>query len=126
MRATSSDVAVRSEAPDPLRMEHESGPPGHRVRGRRLDHAREAIPDARRAAVPDALVRRLIGVSKPYRVSPVPTKPFRPFHAPTRRGAFGTRSRLPGAFRGLRPAGTGSAPLVPADAGQNDDAAGFA
>jgi hypothetical protein len=39
--------------------------------------------------------------SGPPRASPVPTTPFRPFHAPYAGGFLGTRSRLPGAVHGL-------------------------
>jgi hypothetical protein len=49
----------------------------------------------------------------PRRVSPVPRTTFRPFRAPYAGGFLGTCSRTPGAFRGLRPRGTGSAPPWP-------------
>src|SRR4029453_13682729 len=62
----------------------------------------------------------------PPRVSPVPTTPLWPFHAPYAGGFLGTRSRLPGAAHGLRHWNAGSAPSWPACAGIPDDAAGFA
>ncbi len=63
----------------------------------------------------------------PRRASPVPTAPFRPFHAPCAGGFVGTRSRFPGAVRGLRPPFIGSAsPWPRSRGGFCDDAAGFA
>jgi len=47
---------------------------------------------------------------RPRRASPVPRTTFWPFHALYAGRFLGTRSRFPGAFRGLRPFGTGSAP----------------
>ena len=59
--------------------------------------------------------------------SPVPTTPFRPFHAPCAGGFVRTRSRIFGAVRGLRPPFIGSAPPWPRSrGGLSDDAAGFA
>jgi len=60
------------------------------------------------------------------RVSPVPRTTFRPFHAPYAGRFLRTRSRLPGAFRGLRPVRAGSAPPWPPQAVNNYDAADFA
>jgi hypothetical protein len=62
----------------------------------------------------------------PGRASPVPATTFWPFHVPYAGGLFGTRSRSPGAFHGLRQIHTGSAPPCPAHAGILDDAADFA
>jgi hypothetical protein len=60
------------------------------------------------------------------RVSPVPRTTFRPFHALYAGRFLRTRSRLPGAFRGLRPVRAGSAPPWPPQAVNNYDAADFA
>jgi hypothetical protein len=62
----------------------------------------------------------------PRRVSPVPRTTFWPFHAPYAERFLRTRSRLPGAFHGLRPVRAGSAPPWPPQAVNIDDAADFA
>jgi hypothetical protein len=49
----------------------------------------------------------------PRRLSPVPKMTFRPFHAQYAGGFLSARSRIPGAFHGLRRCGTGSAPPLP-------------
>ncbi len=64
--------------------------------------------------------------SGPSRASPVPTTAFWPFHVLYAGGFLGTRSRFPGAFHGLRPIHTGSAPSLPAHRRSLDDAADFA
>jgi hypothetical protein len=58
----------------------------------------------------------------PRRLSPVPRTTIRPFNAQYAGGFLGARSRIPGAFRGLRRPYTGSAPPLPAQRRLLDDA----
>jgi len=58
----------------------------------------------------------------PRRLSPVPRTTIHTFHAQYAGGFLSARSRIPGAFHGLRRCATGSAPSLPAKGGPLDDA----
>src|SRR6266508_3596379 len=130
------DLALIGHSPDPLPVRPCAGEAGALRSGRVvLSQPSSLLRPPPTPSRPPATSRALVigGPASraadpgPRRASPVPTTPFRPFHAPCAGGFVGTRSRIFGAVRGLRPPHMGSAPPWPRSrGGKCDDGAGFA